>query len=83
MYQDPYTHPVCPHLEDSSTIIYQGHYDGPIMMTDVHIQNLPTLSNMKLPAAETDYSKGISPKLVELTPCGHRSEKNSIYTTKE
>jgi hypothetical protein len=42
--------------------------------------NLPALSNMKLPAAETDYSIGDFQKLVELTPCGHRSEKNSIST---
>jgi hypothetical protein len=37
-------------------------------------------TNVKLPAAETDYCSGI---LVELTPCGHRSEKNSISTAKE
>jgi hypothetical protein len=38
---------------------------------------------MKLPAAETDYvDRGFSDpaKYVELTPCGHRSEKNSIST---
>jgi hypothetical protein len=45
--------------------------------------NLPTLSNMKLPAAETDYLIGDFPKFVELTPCGHGSEKNSISTAKE
>jgi hypothetical protein len=39
---------------------------------------------MKLPAPETDYWSGISwaAKFVELTPCGHRSEKNSISTAK-
>jgi hypothetical protein len=35
---------------------------------------------MKLPAAETDYWSDI---LVQLTPCGHGSEKNSISTAKE